>query len=547
MSLPSIISTTSTYPRSKNSVIGAFKYDTSKVPAQEQLAYTASSNLIGSAAATTKRGAAFVAQKDFVLGSVFIPVAEAPTPTDNFIVEICSDDGAGLPGTVLASVTVAGSTLNATAVSMMEFDFTSSGIALVQGTRYHLTARRSGANNIGVNYKWGYATVKPNDDDYSTVFSSTTGLWTVAANMFLAYQLDEASLTRTSLTTFLSNETDNKLEAWCSFDLGLTWAIRDPTHSQPLSIDAHRSFEASQETSDSVHIGRDSIGTTALSDYFDIKAAIWRRVSQAAFATTISPNVSGVAPFFADIRAGETVPVFTINGALETSRRRIKLQQGNPPGPGLVDVITGTASLPGTAVDYDLRFMTEGANGDILIFWTQSDSTNIKFRRYKSDHTFGPIVSLTNTTIDQTSFYPIGNGLIYTDSVAKFALVYYDTGTSTVRVLRCTADSSLDTAGNWSVTTAINMVAETNLSIPAVISSDGGKKLFLWAVDDVTRKLKYTNDAGTDTWATETDWKPSQTYSVAAISMRVLSDRISLVYLDDSGTPRVKYDHLLVF
>jgi hypothetical protein len=256
----------------------------------------------------------------------------------------------------------------------------------------------------------------------------------------------------------------------------------------------------------------------------------------------INANVSGDAPLSVEVRTSDKAQVYVFQGVVESARRRIKL---NRVGQGTsFDVITGTTGLPGTAIDYDLRFAIEGANSDVLIFWTQSDLTAIQFRRFKSDNTFGPITSLTNTTIDQTAFYPIGNGLIYTDSVAKFALVYYDVTTAALCMLRCTADASLDTAGNWAKTTVISGVMETNLCPPGFISRDAGKKIWAWGVDDTTRKFKYAHDAGTGTWAAPTDWKPAQTYSVAAASMMVLSDRITLVYLDDSGTPRVKYDQL---
>lgn len=551
MPYPATISNTATYPRAKNSVIGAFSYDAA-IPAKEQLTYAigTAGTTFGAAAGVAKTGISFIAPRDFLLGSVFIPVQKSASPADNVQLEIWSDDGGspGLPDTLLASsTTVAGSTLLTTSI-LTKFDFTSSAISLVNGTRYHLAAKRTGAVNGLAFYKWSNNATLVDPDDYQVSFNSTSGLWLkTAGTINLAYQINEAG-TRSAMTTFLSDEATNLIEAWCSYDQGQTWAVRDPFHSRAMSTTAaFKAFEATLESVDVVHVGFPSpTSPNGDSYYFQLEAQAWKTAAATNLTSAPTANVSGACPFNVEIRASDGGNCYAFQGAVEAARRRIKLHRRIPGLQSTFDIITGTTgTLPGTAIDYDLRWMIEGGSSDALCFWTQSDLTTLQFRRFKSDDTFGTIVAIPGTTLDPTAPYAVGIGCIYLDAGVKYVAVpYHDTALGGIAVARCIA-SGVDTGANWSTALAISRTPETTVSNPCVLGSDGGKKLWLWVVDSTDRKLLYANDAGIGVWTTPDNWKATQTYAVAALSMRVLTDRIMLVYLDDAVTPaRVKCDQL---
>lgn len=549
MPYPATISNASTYPRAKNSVIGSFAYN-AVVPGKEQLTYGMST--VGANFGHTnpvKNGVSFIAPRDFVIGTVFIPIMQSSSPTDNVRLEIWSDDGAspGLPSTLLAtSTSVAGTTLTTTA-TLTKFDFTSSALSLVGGTRYHLVASRSGAPSALQFYKWANSSVIIDPDDYEVTHTGAAWVKTVGTINF-GYQINEASVTRFALASFLSDETNNLLQAWCSYDQGQTWEVRDSFHSRAMSTTAaFKALEASLEGTDVAHVGfPNPTSPNGDSYYFNLEAQAWKMFAVTSLASAPTANVSGACPFNIEIRTSDGANCYAFQGAVEAARRRIKLHRRIVGSQLTYDIITGTTStLPGTAVDYDLRWMVEGGSSDALCFWTQSDLTTLQFRRFKSDNTFGAIVALPGTAISNTANYPVGIGVVYLDAGVKYvAIPYYDTALGGIAVARCIA-SGVDTGANWSTALAISCTPETALSNPCVLGSDGGKKLWLWVVDSVDRKLLYANDAGSGTWTAPDNWKPTQTYAVAALSMRVLTDRITLVYLDDGVSPaRVKYDQL---
>jgi hypothetical protein len=104
----------------------------------------------GDAAATTKLAQSFQLGSSvaWTAGSVKVRVKKEGSPTDNLTVELCSDSS-GVPGTVLASATLAGASVPEN-LNWQELTL-SAKVSLALSTTYWLVVRRSGATD-GTNY-----------------------------------------------------------------------------------------------------------------------------------------------------------------------------------------------------------------------------------------------------------------------------------------------------------------------------------------------------------------------------------------------------------
>jgi hypothetical protein len=270
--------------------------------------------------------------------------------------------------------------------------------------------------------------------------------------------------------------------------------------------------------------------------------------------STFGTNVTGNAPIFGGRRVNGNAIVIA-QGATETvmgsARRRIKLSFYNgTTWSSLFDVAgsanTPDATLPGTGVDYDLRWAGVDPNGDCHIIFSKSDTSTLQYRKFKSDNTFATINTLNGAVASATVNYPVGQPCFSYRSLNWFLSVpYVDNTSNTLKRARCNTTTT-ETSGNWALTEIVAASAETANSNPAVLVADnvqGGKEICLRVVP-TTRGLRITDDGGNDVWKPETDWRGA-TQQVGGISALYTEDGIALVYLEESTTPdELRYDRL---
>lgn len=270
--------------------------------------------------------------------------------------------------------------------------------------------------------------------------------------------------------------------------------------------------------------------------------------------STFGTNVTGVAPIFGGRRASGSA-VLVAQGATETvmgsARRRIKLAFHNGTSwSSLFDVVGSTntpnSTLPGDAVDYDLRWAALDPNGDFHIIYSKSDTSTLQYRKFKSDNTFATINTLNGAVASATANYPVGQGTFAYKSPDWYVVIPYSDNTSnTLKEARCkTADTT--TSGNWVLTQIVGSNAETSGSNPALLMADNaqGGKVFCWRVKPTTKGLAATHDGGNSTWVAETDWRGA-TQVVGGISGGYTEDGIYLVYLEEGTSPdELRYDRL---
>jgi hypothetical protein len=270
--------------------------------------------------------------------------------------------------------------------------------------------------------------------------------------------------------------------------------------------------------------------------------------------TTLGTNVSGGLPIGGGRRANGNVVLVT-QGATETvmgsARRRIKLAFHNGTSWSSIFDVAGSANtpnatLPGDAVDYELRWAGIDPNGDCHIVYSRSDSSTLQYRKFKADNTFATINTLNGAVASATANYPVGQPAFYYQSPDWFiAIPYVDNGSSTLKVARCNITATT-TSGNWAITQIVAANAEVTASNPAVLVADNaqGGKVFCWRVVPSTRGLQFTDDGGSNTWKPETAWRGAA-QQVGGISGFYTEDGIALVYLEESTTPdEVRYDRL---
>lgn len=95
----------------------------------------------------------FVAPHSFTVAQIGIPIGKVGNPADNFVLELWSN-GASVPGSLLESVSVAGSSLTEDSQPWRWVTF-SNTVALTAAATYWLVAKRSGANDPDNYYTLG--------------------------------------------------------------------------------------------------------------------------------------------------------------------------------------------------------------------------------------------------------------------------------------------------------------------------------------------------------------------------------------------------------
>jgi hypothetical protein len=276
--------------------------------------------------------------------------------------------------------------------------------------------------------------------------------------------------------------------------------------------------------------------------------------STAISFSALGINVSGTAIYGGGRRSDGTA-VLVSQGATETvmgtARRRIKLSFYNgTTWSSLFDVVgsanTPDATLPGDANHHDLRWAGVDPNGDCHIIYSKSDTSTLQYRKFKADNTFTTISTMNGAVASATANYSVGQPCFsYVSPDWNIHVPYVDSVTSTLKEGRCVT-SSTETSGNWTLTQIVNANAETSTSNPAVLIADNaqGGKIYCWRVIPTTKGLRMTHDSGSNTWATETDWRGA-TQQVGGISGFYVEDGIALVYLEEGTTPdELRYDRL---
>lgn len=540
MTLPAQI-TTNLFSDFKNSSIGPF----GKISQLTQL--TGTNGVVFGNNSNTKVAQSFIPTVAGDIVSVDLDIVKVGSPTDSVIIKLCDNNG-GEPGTVLAtSTTITGSTLLTGVGTFRRYSFFVPYNAQTS-TTYWLMVERTGSQDASNNYGLTITA--------SSVYADGT-----TKRLFGGSWLDQVADAKFKINTRSSgryqpvvDKTNNKVRMFKSTDGGNTWSEQDSANAPALSSTANFKSISAQATDTEIRVNA-VISSTALNVLRFLTATdLWTTSVLGDSSTTISTNVSGTAPALYGFRANTAIQnVQVYNGATETvmgnPRRRVKLSRGPAFQSTEFDVIgsanTPDTTLPGTAVDHDLRaFITDG-NEVSHIFWTQSDDSNIRHRQFNTDNTFSTANTIGSTAAvtSNSAAYPIGIGTGYfRDGSFYIALPYVDSGV--LKVARCLA-SGTATASNWTITSVVTATIETTNSNPAVLVADneqGGKLFLIFTKSD--GKLYYTHDQGSDSWVAEQELHPG-TKTVGAISGGVMLDAIGITYLDTApATDDLKFDSL---
>jgi hypothetical protein len=353
---------------------------------------------------------------------------------------------------------------------------------------------------------------------------------------------------------FAVDKTNNKARAYKTTDNGMTWAEQGAASAPGiLTTSAMKSINAQGliQDLDTSYVGMFPGSTNA--GFYKITSSVWSFIAQKSFGA-VNTNVSTTGPIGGGRRANGNLIVI-VQGATETvmgnARRRIKLAFWNGTTFSSEFDVAGSANtpdatLPGTAVDYDLRWSIVDPGGDCHIVYSKSDTSTLQYRKFKADNTFTTINTLNGAVASASANYPVGQGAIYYQAPDFYlAIPYVDNTSNTLKLARCKTTIT-ETSANWTLTEIVAASAEVSGSNPAVLMADNGQggKLFCWRVVPTTKALRFTNDAASNTWAAETDWKGGGQV-VGGISGFYIEDGIALVYLEEGTTPdELRYDRL---
>lgn len=556
MTLPAQVTDTYVWPRHRQAFLGPYQGASSYDDAPYHVTNMAMvSTILGFSPGFEYAAQSFQSTVETTLWQMIFPASTDGTPTDDLLIEIRADNAGDPAATALASETVPAASLSNYALVTVTF---SGGVVLMANTTYWIVVSRTGA--AGHPY---YLLLAKSTTDYAAGLFKTrdygSGTWvTDITSDLAAYLLSGEPIT--PIYTILADETASRLVIQRSIDGGHTWAARDvgaqyaPVYT---TTNTHRTFTSHRE-SDAANISTISIGsgvTDFRASQVDPDLGVWIDfVGGFGPATTFNAGISGTVVLESAVRNSDSDLICVYQGTAETvmgtSRRRIQMIRFDASTfvwQAAQYVATGTTTPSGVANHEDLRVVVQGTSGRVHIFWTVSDSTQIKQRMFKSDNTWGTVIgfgAITNTTA-----YPLGLACTYADgATTKWALPYVD-GTTT-KLARC--DSALsDNAANVTTETIVAVASDQATAGPGVVFADGSasKKLWFWGVtSDAGRDIFYTNDNGAGTWAAQIMWKEGAAVICDGISANRLPDGIGVVYLDSSVAPaRVRYDKLLVF
>ncbi len=555
MSLPATV-TTNLWPDHKNAIVGPFPR-----MAQDKQDTGATGQGIGISSIQERLIQSFKPSVSGTLTNVSLYLQKISSPTDDVLIEIwLGDEITEAPQILIAH----GRTIEATTVS------TTAGyvsvplinpVSVTSGTKYWIVAQRTGALDAVNVIQWHSSVLNPYSDGKMRRLDN--GVYADITNADARFKVDIALGARYQMAV---DKTNNKIRSFKSTD-SLTWTEQDSANAPAVSSTSNLKsiFAAHVE---GVTISVFVITSSTRLDIFNYNTSsdTWGSSAFNTTAPTFNTNVSGVAPVVGGYRGhiGSALSdyVFCNNGATESimgnARRRIKLSRRliadgtwNTP----YDVVgsngasgTPNATLPGTAVDYDVRTAGMDGNGVFHVFYTQSDASDIIHRSFKADNTFDVNtngVGSPGATSSNSSAYPFGPLCSFLKDGEWWIAFPFDSS-GTLKVARCKA-SLASTGSSWTVTSVATVTLQMTSSNPAVLVPDNraGEKLFLFYTKS-DGKIYYCHDSGTDTWTAEQEFRPG-TKTVAGLSAFILDGAVGLSYLDTApASDAVTYDEILI-
>lgn len=541
MPLPASI-TTNLFPDFKNSFIGPFA----------RVSVLAQSTATTGQVAGLKCGQSIVATGGEIVRVEFM-LNKTGSPTDDLSVQLCADSS-GEPGTVLAtSTSMSLATLTATA-SRYRFNFLQPYNAVAGTTYWLVLTRSSGTYDESNSFRpFGSGTNTYADGLFKIV--NDFGTWVTSASVLdLGFTITTRESGRYQPCV---DKTNHKARMFKSTDGGNTWSEQNSANAPTIISTANiRTISAAAQQDNFIAVMLPETTTFYKVFRFNTTTDTWETSFWAGSSSVVvNTNVSGAAPLPFAYRpfAATSTYAAAYNGAAETvmgnARRRVKVKRTGTAAPGY-DLIgspntADLTTLPGTAVDHDLRAALHDGNGIWHCWWTQSDDSNLRHRSFDPDATTFTTINLMGSTPAVTSnsaAYPVGQPTNYYRGEWYIAIPYVDSGV--LKVARCLA-SGAATASNWTITSVVTATIETTNSNPAVLVADneqGGKLFLIYTKTD--GKLYYTHDQANDVWVAEQELHPG-TKTVGAISGGVMVDSIGLCYLDTApATDDLKFDSL---
>lgn len=393
-------------------------------------------------------------------------------------------------------------------------------------------------------------------------FGSST--WTQDAGNIPSHTLEYAL---NDFYAFAVDKTNNKLRAYRTTNTGASWTEQDSTNAPSTNSSATlRSVYVQRNVGDlsKIWVLYSSAANTLDWVFLGVATAggTWAQSApeiQPLGSLTLNTNVSGQAPFMGGVNSGGVLgttakATVAYQGATEINMgnpwRRVKLNAWDGSGWGVVWDVVGSANtpsvtLPGTGINYDLRWAGMDPLGNTHIIYSKSDTSTLQYRKFKADGTFTTINTMNGAVASATANYPVGQPIFYYQAPDWFiAVPYIDNTSNTLKIARCNVTTT-ETSANWTITEAVAANAEVTASNPAVLATEDlqGNKLLLWRVTPTTKTLNFTHDGGSNTWATEVPWRSGQV--VEGISAQPMEDGGGLMYLDTApATDELRYDRL---
>jgi len=546
MTLPASI-TTNLFSDFKNSSMGPF-------PAIFQVVQDTDNSVSQAIGSTNPQKVAqsFQVSTAGDLTSIEIYAKKLNSPTDSILITLCADN-AGEPGTVLGTGTpIPVATFVGTAFKYARSVFFVPP-ALATSTTYWIVAERSGSLDATNNFQWNNATGNPYANGKLRTYNGSAWSDVSSGNGDGRFKVNVRTSGRYQPAV---DKTNNKIRMYKSTDNGNTWSEQDSANAPSISTTSNLKSVSAVPIDNLIQLFH-STATGFSRPQFNTTTDTWG--SATTVTSTLSTNVSGAAPILGGQRTGfSSSLIVAYNGATETvmgsARRRVKVKRfitawNSDPG---YDIIgspnTPDTTLPGTAVDYDVRAVIMDGNGVFHVFWTQSDDSNVHHRQYNTDDTFSTanLLGSTPATTSNSAAYSIGGPANYYRSDEWYMAIPITTSGAIV-VSKVKASLSA-TASNWTNTTVIASGAESTNSNPAVLIADneqGGRLFLIFTKTD--GKMYITHDSGSDTWVAEQEIHPG-TKTVAGLSAGMLVDVLGTAYLDTSPTPdELRYDETTVF
>lgn len=564
MSLPGTVTSSHRWPDFKNTPTGPFRGadTTSNLGASP----TAQSEF-GGLTSAEKRGQVYQAVSNKPLVRATFRLSKVGSPTDNVSAEFYATTGdpAVPTGSPIASLPISGLSIP---VSPDWVDVTfvfPNPPAQVSGTKYAIGLKRSGALDNTNKYRVYYTTGDNYANGHRVTFQS--GGWVINTGSDLDFVIEQQA---DNLYQFVLDASANKVRAFKSTDFGQSWGEVDPANAPSVSSTANfKSFSAQREF-DKIYIATTSGSTTGNVVPFAMGSDSWQTALTGP-AKTVNTSIAGTVPIFAFRRPnGSTVMIY--QGATETvmgaAKARIKLCQhngtswgseydvvgsaggGTPPGA----LTAPTTALPGNAVNYHLRAAVITERYHVCIFYTRDDDNLLRCRiwRYYSldplSENFSNNLNPATADTSNSAKYSVGQPVAFAEAGEPWvALPYKDASDTFLKLVKCKADETMFTAGNWTSEQIQAIAPETELSNPAALAADNSQGRRIYAFYTKSNRLIYqTQDQGSGNWQTEAQWGAGQT--CGALGLNIADDRIGIVYLDEAPTPdEVRFDAITVF